>query len=457
MKISFLLGVACALALGASTAQAQNKLTTIFASNNGLSGSSMVFFDVTVTNPVRLTGFELNSYATANSALDLQVYTCATTYVGNETNAAAWTQIAQDNGTAVGAGQDLPSVVPLQSAVLLPAGTYGMALVSNQGHRYTNGNGSNQAYSDSFLSLQLGASASASTPFTSSPITPRVWNGSIVYTPAAGIYANFTATPVEGKSPLQVQFTDTTFTDDPAGVAKYEWDFNNDQIVDSTAQNPQFTFTGVGYDLKYTVSLKATDVQNGSSTETKKDFIIVNPFPVASATQFGQGSTVPGGVPGPMQMPAFSNTYSWPTDTRGFWGQAPTTFVITGFNVPNENQDTHHSVWFFTYSGTGTPGSTYNVTATDTKFIGSGPISATLKPQTPITVTQGTWFGCLGTTHDATGTTMSNSYAASGTQQTTILGSPVSLNRLTHTGSISRTARAPARSPSRPPARSPAS
>jgi hypothetical protein len=104
--------------------------------------------------------------------------------------------------------------------------------------------------------------------------------------------------------------------------------------------------------------------------------------------------------------------------------------------VPNENQDTHHSVWFFTYSGTGTPGSTYNVTATDTKFIGSGPISATLKPQTPITVTQGTWFGCLGTTHDATGTTMSNSYAASGTQQTTILGSPVSLNRLTHTGSI---------------------
>jgi hypothetical protein len=84
MKISFLLGVACALALGASTAQAQNKLTTIFASNNGLSGTSMVFFDVTVANPVRLTGFELNSYATVNAALNLQVYTCASTYVGNE-------------------------------------------------------------------------------------------------------------------------------------------------------------------------------------------------------------------------------------------------------------------------------------------------------------------------------------------------------------------------------------
>jgi hypothetical protein len=36
---------------------------------------------------------------------------------------------------------------------LLPAGTYGMALVSNQGHRYTNGNGTNQSYSDNFLQI----------------------------------------------------------------------------------------------------------------------------------------------------------------------------------------------------------------------------------------------------------------------------------------------------------------
>jgi hypothetical protein len=255
MKISFLLGVACALALGASTAQAQNKLTTIFASNNGLSGT----LDGLLRRhrhqsgpPDRLRAQQLRDGqrrarpAGLHLRLDLR---------RQRENAAAWTQIAQDNGSAVGAGQDVPSAVTLQAPVLLPAGTYGMALVSNQGHRYTNGNGSNQSYSDSFLTpapRRLGLAPR--TPFTSSPITPRVWNGSIVYTPAAGIYANFTATPVEGNSPLQVQFTDTTFTDDPAGVAKYEWDFNNDQIVDSTAQNPQFTFTGVGYDVKYTVS-----------------------------------------------------------------------------------------------------------------------------------------------------------------------------------------------------------
>jgi hypothetical protein len=91
-----------------STAQAQNKLTTIFASNNGLSGTSMVFFDVTVANPVRLTGFELNSYATVNSRLNLQVYTCASTYVGNETNAVRLDADRPGQRHAVGAGQDSP-------------------------------------------------------------------------------------------------------------------------------------------------------------------------------------------------------------------------------------------------------------------------------------------------------------------------------------------------------------
>jgi hypothetical protein len=199
----------------------------------------MVFFDVTVKNPVRVTGFELNSYAAVNSSLNLQVYSCASSYVGNETTPSAWTQIGQDNGN----GSRRRPGQPLRQSrcrapILLQAGTYGMALVSNQGHRYTNGNGSNQTYSDSFLSLQLGASASPARPSRARPITPRVWNGSIVYTPAAGIYANFTATPVEGKSPLQVQFTDTTFTNDPNGVSKWEWDFNNDQIVDSTVAEP---------------------------------------------------------------------------------------------------------------------------------------------------------------------------------------------------------------------------
>jgi PKD repeat protein len=249
------------------------------------------------------------------------------------------------------------------------------------------------------------------------------------YNPANGIYADFKATPVEGKSPLQVQFTDTTFSSDPNGVTKWEWDFNNDQVVDSTVQNPQFTFTGVGYDVKYTVSLKTTDGSNGSSTVTKKDFIVVNPFPVASATSFGAGSTVPAGVPGPMQLPGFSNTYSY-TYSRGFYFQAPTTFTINSFNVPNEASKPEQSVWFFTYPGT-TPPSSYAVTAADTKFFGTGPTTAALVPTTPIVIQQGTWCGVFGACHDPNSTTMENSYSASATNHpTTILGAPTVLTRL---------------------------
>jgi PKD repeat protein len=159
---------------------------------------------------------------------------------------------------------------------------------------------------------ELDLGAAYNTPWgSSSPFTPRVWNGSIIYNPAAGIYANFTATPVEGKSPLQVQFTDKTFTSDPNGVTKWEWDFNNDQIVDSTAAEPAVHLHRRRLRREVHGQPQGDRRQNGSSTETKKDFIVVNPFPVASATAFGQGSTVPGGVPGPMQMPAYTRTYSY--------------------------------------------------------------------------------------------------------------------------------------------------
>jgi hypothetical protein len=191
-------------------------------------------------------------------------------------------------------------------------------------------------------------------------------------------------------------------------------------------------FTGVGYDVKYTVSLKATDVQNGSSTETKVDFILVNPFPTASATSFGQGTKIPA-TADPVQMPAYTSTYSYSQGVRGFWAQAPVTFTITGFDVPNEQNETDQSVWFFIYPGTTAP-STYSVTAADTKFIGSGPVGTTLTPSSPITVQQGEWFGCLGTCHDATGTTMHNSYGNSMT--TTVLGQPMEVKRLTHTGNL---------------------
>ena len=69
-----------------------------------------------------------------------------------------------------------------------------MAIVAGAGfgHDYTNGDGSNQFFSNADLSLTLGSATNA--PFTgTSAFFPRVWNGSIIYNvgaipePASGL------------------------------------------------------------------------------------------------------------------------------------------------------------------------------------------------------------------------------------------------------------------------------
>jgi len=82
------------------------------------------------------------------------------------------------------------------------------------------------------------------------------------------IVAGFLASPTSGTAPLEV-----TFTDESAGdIEEWEWDFNNDGVVDSTEQNPTNTYTAGGV---YTVSLTVTG-PDGSDTETKVDYIEVS-------------------------------------------------------------------------------------------------------------------------------------------------------------------------------------
>lgn len=93
----------------------------------------------------------------------------------------------------------------------------------------------------------------------------------LMYTsPPSGLFPNFTATPTSGASPLSVQFTDATFSSDPGGVVGWQWDFDGDSIIDSTVQNPSFTYTACG---SYSVSLTAIDATHGPVTVTKPNFI----------------------------------------------------------------------------------------------------------------------------------------------------------------------------------------
>jgi len=65
-------------------------------------------------------------------------------------------------------------------------------------------------------------------------------------------YSNFEATPTTGTAPLAVQFTDLSSGED---IWSWEWDFNDDGIIDSYEQNPEYTYQDTG---SYTVRLKIT-------------------------------------------------------------------------------------------------------------------------------------------------------------------------------------------------------
>ena len=122
--------------------------------------------------------------------------------------------------------------------------------------------------------------------------------------------ASFTATPTSGTLPLVVQFTDTS-TNAPTS---WQWDFDNDGTVDSTQQNPSFTYTTAGL---FSVRLVAANL-GGTSTSLRSNLIYAGPLvpnpllnmvPVAAGT-FQMGSTAVGGTAAPVHAV---------TITQPFW------------------------------------------------------------------------------------------------------------------------------------------
>ncbi|WP_229393640.1 PKD domain-containing protein [Methanosarcina sp. DH1] len=91
--------------------------------------------------------------------------------------------------------------------------------------------------------------------------------------------ANFTAMPTSGDAPLTVNFTDVS----TGTVSSYLWDFDNDGTVDSTEQNPIYTYTAAG---NYTVNLTVSNA-GGSDSEVKTEYIVVSePLPGAPVADF---------------------------------------------------------------------------------------------------------------------------------------------------------------------------
>src|SRR5690554_43211 len=183
-------------------------LTTMFASGNNGSPGGAVYFDVTVgPNDLEVTEIDIN---TADSgSFTMSVYTLVGSYVGNEDNTAAWgTADAIASGT--GAGQNSPSNAVLDNPSTLTANTtYGMALVldGTHSHYYTNGDGSNQNFSNADLSMALGSASN--TPFTTPIFSPRIFNGTLHYIGGPGSGVDFTCADL-GENIIEVTVTDAS-------------------------------------------------------------------------------------------------------------------------------------------------------------------------------------------------------------------------------------------------------
>jgi PKD repeat protein len=100
--------------------------------------------------------------------------------------------------------------------------------------------------------------------------------------------AQFTANITLGQAPLTVQFTDKS---DSSGATSYQWDINNDGVVESTLKNPLLTYTTAG---NKTVKITVTNA-SGSASVVKTDYITV--LSVQSGECFGAEACNPTGNP----------------------------------------------------------------------------------------------------------------------------------------------------------------
>lgn len=94
---------------------------------------------------------------------------------------------------------------------------------------------------------------------------------------ASNLVVDFSADVTSGDQPLTVTFTNLV----SGGTSPYlfSWDFDEDGLEDSSAENPVHTFTEAGV---YSISLRVLDSDTGDSTHVKTDYITVNSTSIES-------------------------------------------------------------------------------------------------------------------------------------------------------------------------------
>jgi len=167
--------------------------------------------------------------------------------------------------------------------------------------------------------------------------------------------ANFMASPTSGSVPLEVQFSDQSVGE----ISDWAWDFDNDGTVDSTEQNPTYTYENAG---SYTVSLTVTHTDL-SDTETKIDYINVILWSTMTSGTTTSLHAVWGSSSSDVFAVGLSGTIlhydgsSWSTMTsgtteglNGVWGSSSSDVFAVGWNGTIVHYD--GSSWSTMTSGT---------------------------------------------------------------------------------------------------------
>lgn len=132
-------------------------------------------------------------------------------------------------------------------AVEQPIVYYSSKAQANSGESYVSSNGA--SWEDISGSSEANLCIKA---FTTTDVLPE---------------ANFSSNITGGENyPLTVQFTDLS-----ENAFSWEWDLNGDGQIDSTVQNPIYTYNNYG---NYNVSLKVSN-RNGIDSATKNNYVII--------------------------------------------------------------------------------------------------------------------------------------------------------------------------------------
>lgn len=166
-----------------TTTPGSQSLTTTMSTNNG-SGGSM--FDVTANRKIRLDGFDVNL---KDGTYTVEVYTRTGSYAGNEHEKSQW-YLIQTAHNVVSNGQDKPTPLPNipNSDFEIWAGVrqaFYIRTVESNSMRYVNGENLGAVYAqDDYLTFYEGDGISnGSTNGFGSDYSPRVFSGTIRYTP----------------------------------------------------------------------------------------------------------------------------------------------------------------------------------------------------------------------------------------------------------------------------------